>query len=678
MLAMQLDAEGEITQPTAAGNTRSFEEWLDELAAGECGWETVFRGVADSLTTNADAGWELLALVDQYYRRHRISAEDFHGLNTHVQALLLGSARPVQVEPPLKSPPPAPRAVPALAPAPQAAPVAPVAPVVQPKVTSPSQPPQPRMLVVNEVLRNRYRIRGILGHGGMGTVYAAIDEFRLDHGDGGQRVAIKALHTEVVQRPQLLAELRSEFQRLQSLSHPNIVRVHEFDRDGDLTFFTMEQLSGAPLSRVLANHNYAPLYRPHALAIIRQAGGAVAYAHSRGVVHGDLNPGNIFITDQGEIRVLDFGASYRLRREPTIPDLDDLARPAVATPSFASCEVLQGGPANVRDDIYAMACVSYALLTGKHPFQGQNALQARAARLSPRRPAGLNHRQWNALRAGLQFQRKHRPADMQVWLDQLQLPSQTAQLPPLPTIMGSRAQRSSVVGWATGGVIAVVAALCWWALENPDQLAHATAGLSASATGLWNNIRAAGGAPSSTPSPATVGSNTPATTPPAPPPTPSPPLPRRTAPVVAPAAIQSQAATANLPRVAAAAAAAQAPVVARPSSARIELAADVVDVQPMQPVAGVVVRRRESYRNDVSFNWWTESGTAKPGQDFVPVKSRTEFIPSGARETRLLVPIVADPRRHVAKSFYVVIDDPSDGARLGSRTITQVTIPPSY
>ena len=646
MLAMQLDTEGEVTQPTAAGNTRSFEEWLDELSAGECRWEPVFRGVAESLIANPDAGWELLALVDQYYRRHRISAEDFHGLNTHVQALLLESARPGRVGPPLKESPVAPRSTPAAPPIP--APVA--APVAQPKAAAPAPPPQPRTLVVNEVLRNRYHIRGILGRGGMGTVYAAIDEFRLEHADGGQRVAIKALHTEVIQRPQLLAELRSEFQRLQSLSHPNIVRVHEFDRDGDLTFFTMEQLSGAPLSRVLANHNHVPLDRPHALAIIRQAGAAVAYAHSRGVVHGDLNPGNIFITDEGEIRVLDFGASYRLYREPTKSDLDDLSRPAVAAPSYASCEVLQGAPANVRDDIYAMACISYALLTGKHPFQGQNALQARTGRLSARRPARLNHRQWSALRAGLQFHRKHRPADMQVWLDQLQLPSEPAQLPALPMIMNSRVQRGGVGGWVTGGVIAVIAALCWWALANPDQMTHATARLSATAAALWSNI-----------------SPTDGTTPTA----------RRTVPATAPVAVGSQAATVT-PRADATAARAQTVISAHPSIARIELAADVVDVQPMQSVASVQVRRRESYRNDVRFNWWTEPGTAKAGQDFVSVKSRMDAIPGGDRGTRLLVSIVADPRRHVAKSFYVVIDHPSEGARLGSRTLTMVTIPPSY
>lgn len=77
----------------------------------------------------------------------------------------------------------------------------------------------------------------------------------------------------------------------------------------------------------------------------------------------------------------------------------------------------------------------------------------------------------------------------------------------------------------------------------------------------------------------------------------------------------------------------------------------------------------------MSFSWWTESGTAKPGLDFVPVKPRTDYIPAGESETHLLIPIVADPRRRLAKTFYVVVGDPSDDATLGSRTITMVTIP---
>jgi len=88
MLAMQLQPEAETTQPTPVA-TQSFSEWLEDLAAGECGWETMFRGVLPVVNANPDAGWELLALVDQHYRLHRITEDDFHALNSSLQAVLL-------------------------------------------------------------------------------------------------------------------------------------------------------------------------------------------------------------------------------------------------------------------------------------------------------------------------------------------------------------------------------------------------------------------------------------------------------------------------------------------------------------------------------------------------------------------------------------------------------------
>ena len=323
----------------------------------------------------------------------------------------------------------------------------------------------------------------------MGTVYAAIDPYRLEDADGGQRVAIKVLHTEIIQRPQLLEELRAEFQRLQSLSHPNIVRVHELDHDGELTFFTMEYLSGASLSRVLAIRNSVALRRPHALAIIREVGAAVAYAHSRGIVHGDLNPGNIFITDEGGIRVLDFGASHRLRPDPWISEGEDLARVAVATPSYASCELLVGRAPDAQDDIYSLACISYILLTGKHPFMGRTALAARADRLIAPRPKGLSGRQWRALSAGLQVDRKRRPDDLQAWLKELDLPTTPATLPLLPSVMGALPAREHPVRWATGVSIALVAAVGWWAEANSDLIKSATTALGTSAAQLWSQVR---------------------------------------------------------------------------------------------------------------------------------------------------------------------------------------------
>jgi hypothetical protein len=131
------------------------------------------------------------------------------------------------------------------------------------------------------------------------------------------------------------------------------------------------------------------------------------------------------------------------------------------------------------------------------------------------------------------------------------------------------------------------------------------------------------------------------------------------------------------PRLAAAAPAAPTGEYGTAAHARIELAADNIEVMPTDPVAHIVVRRSRNLRGDVSFSWWTESGTAKPGRDFVPVKTRVEQIDSGQSSISLTIPVVVDIARQQSRSFYVVIDQASDNATLGSRTLTMVTLPGS-
>jgi hypothetical protein len=128
------------------------------------------------------------------------------------------------------------------------------------------------------------------------------------------------------------------------------------------------------------------------------------------------------------------------------------------------------------------------------------------------------------------------------------------------------------------------------------------------------------------------------------------------------------------PAAAAPSAASSVPV-ANPIHARLELAADTVDVAPSEPMAHVVVKRTRSLRGDVTFLWWTESGTAKPGRDFKAVASQIEHIEDGKNEVNLFIPLITAPGRHDARSFYVVIDAPSDNAALGQRTLSMVTLP---
>jgi serine/threonine protein kinase len=210
----------------------------------------------------------------------------------------------------------------------------------RPSVSIDDQPPS-WPSEIGRVLRDRYVLVDRLGSGGKGSAFKALDRYRANLPEAQQYVAIKILHGTAANRGELLANLRREFYRTQVLSHRNIVNVFELDRDGDVDFFTMEFLEGELLSRVMGRLQPLPMSRPQAWAIIREIGSGLEYVHARNVVHADLKPHNIMITDSGEVRILDFGASSTSAEQSP----EDRLRPRIAfssvTPAYASCELLE-------------------------------------------------------------------------------------------------------------------------------------------------------------------------------------------------------------------------------------------------------------------------------------------------------------------------------------------------
>ena len=616
--------------------------------------------------------------------------------------------------------PTAPQATPYHAAAPQAAaPQATASPAAQPQAAAPqaaayqstayqSAPPQapapvpqstahqagaPREVAIGDVLRNRYRVVGVLGRGGMGTVFEAMDEYRIDLPTTSQRLAVKVLHSAVAHREELLAELQREFQHLQLLSHPNVVRVHEFDRDGDIAFFTMEFLNGALLSKVLNARKGIALARAHALAIMRDSGAALAHAHARGVVHGDINPQNIFITNGGELRVLDFGASHKMLRDGWTLGGESWAREPVATPGYASCQLLEGQYPDARDDVFAFACVAYVLLSGRHPFPNRTAVEACAQNLRPPRPPGITSHQWSVLREGLRWEREQRPADIGEWLQRFDLAGAARQLPNLPLIVNApMTPKLNLKRVAAGILVAgLLAAVGFWAVSNYDSLAQQITAWTGSARSAVEDTDKL----PTVPRPVTADqAPAPAAAPP-----PAAPAPTTQAPPPASAAGSAPASRAN-PALSALMAA---PIPPAPSAAgrpavtpkavartsagdaaartanagptRIELAADTVDVQAPDTTATIEVHRKGNLHGDAPFTWWTESGTAKPGQDFTPVMPHEGQIESGSASVSLNVRVSGAPRTK-PKSFYVVIDRTDSGPALAGRTLTMVTLQP--
>jgi serine/threonine protein kinase len=631
-------------KPPEIADENAIKTWLDALAIGVCDEAAFLLYMHKRFAADPDGNWEVLSQLDQYYRRGRIKTEVFQSVKRALAESALGSRRNVPAAGEILGK----REIPMVPEIPVARDVA---------VPSNAHPPHREEtqsadaageLKPGSVLRRRYRIENILGQGEVGTVFQAADEYRLESPPGGQRLAIKVLHTAVTKRADLLTQLRREFQQLQLLSHPNIVRVFEFDRDGPVVFFTMELLNGPLLSRVLQVRKLMPLERAQALAIVRDVGAAVVHAHSRGVVHGSINPQNIFIAIPGEVRVLDFGAAHRSNRRSSTPD-HEMTMP-FATSAFASCQVLEGEPADARDDVFALACIAYLLLSGEHPFSKKTAIEARQAKLSPRRPPKLTSRQWHALRAGLRWKREDRPADVQEWLDRFDLRGAAKRLAPITDLLEPpprKVARSVFPLAAAVGIIALLAG-AFWIISNRSALPQLD-----SSPPIQDSTPIAQSTP---PPPASHDT-------------------RAAAPVAAPPAATKSAATQPAATPSAATPSAAPPASASTGPSKIEMVTDTIDVPAAESLALVSVRRKGNLRGETNFTWWTESGTAKPGIDFLAALPQLAHIGDGQSGISLNIPLSKAPRTQ-PKSFYVVIDQSEGGAALGARTLTMVTLLP--
>jgi len=275
-----------------------------------------------------------------------------------------------------------------------------------PQATTGSEP----VKGVGDTLNNRFVLEECLGVGGMGTVYKALDLRKLEASDRKPHVAIKVLNVQFRGNPQSLIALQREARKAQVLAHRNIVAVYDFDRDGAVVYLTMEYLSGKPLSHLLRNKNFKGMPYGEALPIVRGMANALAYAHEHGFVHCDFKPGNVLLTDKGEVKVIDFGIARVFQRpeEESDATVFDPGTLGALTPAYASPEMLEHLEPDPRDDVYALGCIVYELLTGHHPFNRLSATQARSADLKPQRPEGLGTRPWRALRAALSFDRQTR------------------------------------------------------------------------------------------------------------------------------------------------------------------------------------------------------------------------------------------------------------------------------
>ena len=261
------------------------------------------------------------------------------------------------------------------------------------------------------IIKKRFVLEKLLGKGGMGLVFGAIDRRKEEARDPNPRVALKVLNADFQRHPQAFMALQREARKAQTLAHPNVVTVFDFDRDGDAVYMTMELLEGRGLDSMTREARGKGIKRDVALPIIRGIAEGLAYAHRKGIVHSDLKPGNVFITEDSTAKVLDFGIARAVPSMNTEASRDvfDAGSLGAYTEAYATDEMVDGVDPHPADDMYALGIIAYELLTGFHPYQRHSAPAARKLGLKPEPLKGLKRKEVRAIERCLSFDRKQRP-----------------------------------------------------------------------------------------------------------------------------------------------------------------------------------------------------------------------------------------------------------------------------
>jgi len=211
-----------------------------------------------------------------------------------------------------------------------------------------------------EPLAGRYELRGLVGQGGMADVELAHDRI-LD-----RDVAVKILHARYADDPSFLARFRREAQAAASLNHPNIVGVYDTGEDDGRPFIVMELVRGQSLRDLLRSEEVQP---QRAIQMTGDAALGLHYAHERGLVHRDIKPGNILVSEERQVKVADFGIARAVNAENVTQ-----TAAVFGTAAYVAPEQAQGEEVDRRTDVYSLGCVLYELLTGRQPFAADSAV----------------------------------------------------------------------------------------------------------------------------------------------------------------------------------------------------------------------------------------------------------------------------------------------------------------
>jgi eukaryotic-like serine/threonine-protein kinase len=216
-------------------------------------------------------------------------------------------------------------------------------------------------VLVGRTLDRRYHVRSRIAHGGMATVYLATD-IRLD-----REVALKVMHADLARDGDFVGRFIGEAKSVAKLSHPNIVGVYDQGADGQYLYLAMEYVPGRTLRALMRERGWLPWQE--ALAVIDPVLAGLSAAHQAGLVHRDVKPENVLITDDGRVKVVDFGLA---RASAAVGNTR--AGMIIGSVAYISPEQVTGAPSDARSDVYAAGIVLFEMLTGRQPFTGETPL----------------------------------------------------------------------------------------------------------------------------------------------------------------------------------------------------------------------------------------------------------------------------------------------------------------
>ncbi len=334
-------------------------------------------------------------------------------------------------------------------------PATPAAPAI------PATPETASVVGIGTVLHERFRLLELIGESAVSKVYKATDLLQIDDRLPDRSIAIKVLTRPFLDSAEAFHALQQYVGKLARLDHPNIVRVLDCDRAGTTVFMTMEYLAGETLRGKLraasrAEGDHPALESNAAQSMITGVGKGLAFAHQNQVVHGNVRPDNVIVSDNQTVKLVDFEIVNWVARPITDLERNEAAgnrMVSAVTPQYASPQLIARQKPEVTDDVYALACLAYEALTGWHPFD--DGTGAQTSQFPPPHRPGLRSSQYAAVVNALHPERRGRTQSVRQFLDEFEAADRDA-------------ESRKWLPWAGAAVVALVLGGLYWQFRTHD------------------------------------------------------------------------------------------------------------------------------------------------------------------------------------------------------------------